>query len=150
MNNLSIGNRILILMVVGGVLLLTIAGIAWRNESDAVNSLKSVYEDRTVPLVDLSKIGELLDENTMELVIALQHDPRTPLSAAHDHPVDLHIDNFAKRATEINSLWGKYMATYLTEDEKRLAADFVAKRQAWIGKETGLLERIKGGITLLN
>lgn len=145
MNNLSIGKRILILMVVGGIMLLTVAGIAWRNESNAVNALKSVYEDRTVPLKDLSKIGELLGENTLELTLALQHDPRTPLAAAHDHPIDLHLDSFAKRRAEMNSLWDKYMATYLTEEEKNLAADFSAKRKLWVDKAAALLERIKGG-----
>jgi methyl-accepting chemotaxis protein len=145
MNNLSIGKRISILMVVGGLLLLTIAGIAWRNENDAINSLKSVYEDRTVPLVDLGKIGELLDENTLELLLILQHDPHGPLVSAHDHPTELHLERFAKRRAEINTLWDKYMATYLTEEEKRLAADFSAKRKAWVEKAAGLLERIKGG-----
>jgi methyl-accepting chemotaxis protein len=145
MNNLSISQRMLILMAVGGLLMLTIAGIAWRNESDAVNALKSVYEDRTVPLRDLGKISELLDENTRELLLSLQHDPRSPLASAHDHPIDLHMERFAKRRAEINTLWDKYMATYLTEEEKRLAADFAAKRKLWVDKAQGLLERIKGG-----
>jgi methyl-accepting chemotaxis protein len=144
MNNLSISQRMLVLVFVSSILMLTIAGIAWRNENNAVNALKSVYEDRTVPLKDLSKISELLGENTMELLLTLQHDPRSPLVSAHDHPIDLHLEHFAKRRAEINSLWEKYMATYLTEEEKRLAADFVAKRKLWVDKAAGLLERIKG------
>ena len=145
MNNLSISQRMLILMIVGGVLMLTIAGLAWRNENNAVSSLKSVYEDRTVPLLGLSKISELLGENTLELLLILQHDPRSPLAAAHDHAADLHLEHFAKRRAEVNTLWDQYMATNLTEEEKRLAADFVAKRKLWVDKAAGLLERIKGG-----
>ncbi len=145
MNDLSIGNRIFILTLVSGLLLLTIAGIAWRNENHAVNALKSVYEDRTVPLRDLSKVGELLNENTMELILTLQHDPKSPLVAAHDHPIDVHFERFAKRRAEITTLWDKYMATYLTEEEKRLAADFMAKRKFWVDKAASLLDRIKGG-----
>jgi methyl-accepting chemotaxis protein len=145
MNDISIGKRIYALMTVGGLLLLFIAGIGWRNESNAVAALQSVYEDRTVPLVDLSKIGDLLGENTMELVLALQHDPRSPMAAAHDHPVDVHLERFQKRRAEISRLWDKYMATYLTEEEKRLAADFTTKRKVWVEKAFSLLERIKGG-----
>ncbi len=145
MNDISIGKRIFALMTVGGLLLLMIAGIGWKNENNAVGALQSVYEDRTVPLVDLSKIGELLGANTMELVLALQHDPASPLAATHEHTVDIHLEEFLKRRAEINRLWDKYMATYLTAEEKRLAADFAAKRKAWVDKALALLERIKGG-----
>jgi methyl-accepting chemotaxis protein len=145
MNNLSIGQRILVLMLVAGVLLLAIAGIGWRNESNAVATLKSIYEDRVVPLNDLAKIGELLGDNTAELLLAIQHDPEGRLAAAHDHPIEIHVDAFAKRRAEITALWEKYMTTRLTEEEQRLAADFAAKRKVWVEAAAGLLERIKGG-----
>jgi methyl-accepting chemotaxis protein len=145
MNNLSIGQRLLVLMSVSGLVLLVIAGLGWRNESNAVEALRSVYEENTVPLVDLSKVGELLNENTMELLLALQHDPASPLAVAHDHPVDVHLEHFRKRRTEINALWDKYMATPQTAEEKRIAADFAAKRKAWADKAGSLLDRIKEG-----
>jgi methyl-accepting chemotaxis protein len=145
MNQLSIGSRIYILMIVGGLMMLTVAGIGWKNGNEAVASMKTMYEDRTVPLVDLAKVGELLNANTMELILVLQHDPNSPLVAAHNHPLEHHLELFAKRRTEISALWEKYMATYLTEEEKRLAVDFAAKRKAWVEKAAGLLERIKGG-----
>jgi methyl-accepting chemotaxis protein len=145
MNNLSIGKRIAILLMVGGVLLLVIAGIGWKNQSDAVAALQTVYEDRTVPMKDLDRIREQLDKNTVELFLAVQHDPRSPIAAAHDHPIDVHLENFAKRRAEITRLWDKYMATYLTEEEKQLAADFAAKRKTWVERASGLLDRMKGG-----
>jgi methyl-accepting chemotaxis protein len=145
MNNLSIGKRIFILMLAGGVLLLLVAGVAWRNQDSAVGALKSVYEDRTVPLYDLARVGELLGENTLELMLAIQHDPGGQLAAAHDHPVAVHQEKFAKRRAEITALWEKYMATYLTEEEKRLASDFAAKRKVWVETAAGLLERIGTG-----
>ncbi|MBU0753132.1 MAG: methyl-accepting chemotaxis protein [Gammaproteobacteria bacterium] len=145
MNNFSIGQRIAILMMAGGVLLLSIAFIGWKNERAAVAALQSVYDDRTVPLKDLSKIADLLSDNTLDLVISLQHDPRSPLVAAHNHPVDMHVDNFAKRRGEITVLWDKYMATYLTPEETRLAADFAEKRKAWVATAAALLDRIKNG-----
>jgi methyl-accepting chemotaxis protein len=145
MNNLSIGKRIFVLMMVAGVLLLTIAGIGWRNENHAVAALKTVFEDRVVPLRDLAKIGELLGDNTTELMLAIQHDPNGQLAAAHDHPIDVHLDHFNKRRVEITALWNKYMATHLTDQEKPLADDFAAKRKVWVEAAAGLLERIRGG-----
>ncbi|CAB1370738.1 methyl-accepting chemotaxis protein [Denitratisoma oestradiolicum] len=145
MNNLSIGKRIFILMMVASALLLTTAGIGWHNESNAVAALKTVYEDRVVPLRDLAKIGELLGDNTTELLLTIQHDPKGPLAAAHDHAVDIHVERFEKRRIEIGTLWDKYMATYLTEEEKPLASDFTAKRKVWMDRAADLIQRIKGG-----
>jgi len=145
MNNLSIAQRLLILMCVGGVLLLTVAGIGWRNESNAVAALETLYKDRAVPLADLGKISELLYENTLELMLAIQHDPQSSLAAVHDHPVDVHVKRFTERRAEIDVLWQGYMATYLTEEEKVLATDFASKRKVWVDKASGLLERVKGG-----
>ncbi|OHC66438.1 MAG: hypothetical protein A3H93_16815 [Rhodocyclales bacterium RIFCSPLOWO2_02_FULL_63_24] len=145
MHNISIGKRIFILMVVSSLLLLTVAGIGWRNESHAVASLKTVFEDRVTPLRDLAKIGELLGDNTTELLLVIQHDPKGPLAAAHDHPVDIHLENFGKRRAEINALWDKYMATRMSEREKQLAADFGAKRKIWVEQAASLMTRLKDG-----
>lgn len=145
MNHLSIGQRLSLLMIVCGLLLLTLAAIAWHNQNSAVATLKSVYEDRTVPLRDLSEISNLLAANTAELLLAIQHDPKGALAAAHAHPVDLHVESFAKRRKEISALWDKYLATQLTDEERRLAAEFADKRRVWVETATGLMERIKGG-----
>jgi len=145
MNNLSIGKRLMILMLVNAALLLAVAGIGWKLGGDAVSALETVYADRTIPLADLGKISTLLGDNTREILLAMQHDPKGAMAAAHDHPVDRHVEQFAQRRAEITALWDKYMATYLTEEEKRLAADFAAKRKAWVDTAADKLERIKGG-----
>jgi methyl-accepting chemotaxis protein len=144
-NHLSIGKRIFILLAAAGVLLLTVAGIGWNNQNRAVATLKSVFEDRVVPLRDLARIGELLGDNTTELLLTIQHDPKGQLAAAHDHPVDVHLERFDKRRAEIDTLWTKYMATYLTEEEKQLAADLTVKRKTWAEQASNLINRIKGG-----
>jgi methyl-accepting chemotaxis protein len=145
MKNLSIGQRLFLLMVCGAVMLLAIAGIGWKNQNESVASLKTVFEDRVVPLRDLAKIGELMGSNTTELLLAMQHDPKNTFAAVHNHPLDLHPQNFSMRRAEIDRLWQKYMATYLTEEEKELATDFAEKRKAWVEMSAGFFDRIKGG-----
>ncbi|MCF8199844.1 MAG: methyl-accepting chemotaxis protein [Sulfuritalea sp.] len=142
MNNLSIGFRITILMVVSGLLLVSIAAVGWFNGNTSVASLKSVYEDRAVPLKDLARIQELLAENTKEMFLATQHDPSSVLVSLHEHPIKLHIDLFKKRQTEINQLWDKFKATSLTDEEKKLADDFATQSAAWVKTSTGLMDRL--------
>jgi len=145
MNNLSIGKRLAILTLACAILVLVIAGIGWKNNSAAVNALREVYEDSTIPMADLARIDTLLNENTLEMFRAMQHDPRNPISVAHDHPVSNHYETFVKRRGEINKLWEKFMASHLTEEEKRLAADFADKRKVWVDKAMAIMEGMKSG-----
>ncbi|MDP3031077.1 MAG: methyl-accepting chemotaxis protein, partial [Rhodocyclaceae bacterium] len=147
MNNLSISKRIFILMLISSFAMLVIAGIGWRSEQRAISGVKSVYDYNVVPLVDLGEIGSLLAINTSELLLAMQHDPRSPTVDAHDHPLDVHLANFARRRTEINALWEKYMATDLNAEEKSLAGEFADASKVWMDKAAGLLERMKGGFS---
>jgi len=105
--------------------------VGWLGVNSATKGLQSVYEDRAVPMYDLSQIDSKIRENYNDLVLAFQHDPSGALAALHGHPVTQHLENVSKRKDEINALWQKYMATYLTEEEKVLAADVDAQRTAW-------------------
>jgi len=111
----------------------------------ASDSLKTVYEDRAVPLFDLAKINHLINENYAQVLLGLQHDPNGPLSRTHDHPLSLHTDAVRANNERIDAIWTKYMATYLTEEEKALAADFAAKRKAWLDKLQATVAALERG-----
>jgi len=139
----SISARLAAFTVFAGLLLVTIAAVGLLGGKKAVDALNSVYEDRTVPLVSIFRIAELRAANEKEILLILQRDPRSPLSGAHGQPLSEHFANFERRSAEINALWNKYMATNLSEEEKRLATDFASKRSAWISRARPLFERIK-------
>ncbi|MHB1429580.1 MAG: HAMP domain-containing methyl-accepting chemotaxis protein [Rhodocyclaceae bacterium] len=145
MNTHSIGFRLATFATAAGLLLAAIAAIGLQGEKQAVDALKTVYEDRTTPLVSLFRIAELRGANEKEILLMLQRDPRSPLADAHGQPPAVHFEHFERRSQEINALWDNYMATQLTAEEKRLAADFAAKRKAWIDKMQPLFGRIKAG-----
>jgi methyl-accepting chemotaxis protein len=145
MNMHTIGGRISLFATVAGLLLVAIAGLGLSGEKAAVDALKSVYENRAVPLTNLYHLAELRGANEKEILLILQRDPRSPLAEAHDRPLAAHFENFERRSLEINARWDKYMASGLSEEEKRLAAEFADRRKAWIGKMLPLFERIKAG-----
>jgi methyl-accepting chemotaxis protein len=60
--------------------------------------------------------------------------------------VSKHLDALQKGKEEIDSLWAKYMATQLSDEEKVLANDFAEKRKAWVAK----LEEAASGIAAGN
>lgn len=130
-NNMRMVSRLWLLSLsalAGFVVAIT---VGWLGVNGATKGLQSVYEDRAVPMYDLGQIDSRIRENYNDLVLAFQHDPSGALASLHGHPVGRHLENVSKRKDEINALWKKYMATYLTEEEKLLAADVDIRRTAW-------------------
>jgi methyl-accepting chemotaxis protein len=131
LNNLSIAKRIVILMAGGGILLFSIAFIGWRGMAQATHGLESVYQNRAVPMVDLSLLMSKFDGVYADLLRAFQHDPEGKTYALHDHPVTEHTNRVSKIQAEMDAIWARYMAHELSDEEQPLAADFADKRKRY-------------------
>lgn len=85
-------------------------------------SLKTVYEDRTVPAADLGEIESLVQASELLIVTALlRHDPLAVKAA---------IPRVEANQLKVIKLWNGYMATYLTPEEAELARVFEADLKA--------------------
>lgn len=109
-------------------------GMGWYMLDASHASLATVYNDRLIPMRQLSIILDRLNSNRTEMLLALQHNPTGSLASLHDHPTSIHLDAIGANAAEIDKQWQAYKATYLTEDEKKLVAVFDIKRDAWLAK----------------
>ena len=49
-----------------------------------------------------------MTENRSQIMLALQHDPRSEYSSLHDHPVSMHLEAIEKNAEEISAAFKKY------------------------------------------
>jgi methyl-accepting chemotaxis protein len=94
--------------------------------------LQTVYDDRTVPLHQLTRINALMQDNMREIQLALAHDPRLEESRLHQHDTALHLDRVDANIAVITQIWKEYMATYLTPEEKKLAEEFIAHRGRYV------------------
>ncbi|MCU0841511.1 MAG: methyl-accepting chemotaxis protein [Thiobacillaceae bacterium] len=128
LRDMSVGTRILILMLAGGLLLASITAIGWRGSAQLTSSLRTVYQDRVVPLAQLQEITFLLEENEREVLRAFQHDPEGKTHMLHDHPVSMHLESFDKRFKRIDEIWAQYMTRPLAAEEKGLADRFAQLR----------------------
>ncbi len=116
LSHLKIGTRLTILTVLMALFMSVIGIIGLRATSAAVSGLKTVYEDRTVPLIDLGKI--------LDNVHRIRVGAVTATSASSQDVVKEAIGRIQQRDQEIGALWSKYMATTLTPEEKQLADAF--------------------------
>ena len=122
--NLSIKARLTFIMTFMSVLLLGIGIIGLNGMSHTEAGLKTVYEDRTVPLGELGHIDDMLLRNRMALATALL----TPTPEV----ISERTAQVEKNIAEISKSWDGYMATNLTPEEKVLSDKFAVDRKAFV------------------
>ncbi len=124
--NLSIKARLIAILSFMAILLLGIGIMGLHGMVKTKAGLKSVYEDRTIPLGQVGEIQALLLENRLALAVA-QITP-TPEVIAES------IAKIESNSAEIGKLWDAYMATYLTPEEKILADKFTEDRKQFLAE----------------
>ena len=123
MNQLKVSTRLLMLIGTLSVLLVVIGAIGLWGINDANQSLKTVNDDRVVPLGQLAEIERRQLDSEIRLLNAIG-DPRSEeISRAE---TSLH-DN----AVAIDALWKAYTATKLTTEEARLVQAFADARSRY-------------------
>jgi methyl-accepting chemotaxis protein-1 (serine sensor receptor) len=113
LNNLTI--KSLLIFVIGFLSVLLVgSGVAGLYSLSSSNdSMRTIYEDRLMPMAQLDAVIRLLDKNRMSIVESLNGDPSM---------VAKRMDEVGKRSQEIQKNWEAYTATYLTDEEKKIAA----------------------------
>jgi PAS domain S-box-containing protein len=122
--NLTIKSRLIFTLSFLVVFLLGIEMLGLFGMSKANDGLKTVYEDRVIPLGQLEHIESLLHQSRLAIVAALV----TPTPKV----IDNNTATFEKNVKEITKTWEEYMATYLTPEEEKLAGKFTEDRKKFI------------------
>jgi hypothetical protein len=130
--NLTIKSRLIFTLSFLVAFLLGIEILGLFGMSKANDGLKTVYEDRVIPLGQLEHIESLL------------HQSRLAIAAALVTPTPEVIDNntaiFEKNFKEITKTWEEYMATNLIPEEEKLAGKFSEDRKKLVTE--GLLPAV--------
>ncbi len=123
LKNIAIKTRLV--AIIGFLLLACLAiGVGGLASLDSVNaSLKTVYEDRLVAMGQLDRVVRLANRHQLMLAKALTDDPA-------DHAAQMNA--LEKDIGDGDAVWASYSATFMTPEEKALAADFHAKRNAFL------------------
>ena len=122
LRNLRIGRR---LGLAFGLVLLLLAVVSWvgvQGSTRVFADLKTIYEDRTIPLKQIGEIDGLMLRNRI-LVMEMLRDP-TALPAL-DSQLQANI-------AQVSKTWKAYMDSYLTPQEKQLAEAFTQVRSSYV------------------
>jgi methyl-accepting chemotaxis protein len=114
MNHLSVKIRLFLLVVLLSLVSIIVGLTGLRGMSETVGGLRTVYEDRVVPLRDLKVIADLYAVNIVDTTHKVRNgnidwaESRKSLKEAREG---------------IASKWVTYKSTYLVEEEKKLVAE---------------------------
>jgi methyl-accepting chemotaxis protein len=122
--SMKISTRLLILIGSLSLLLITIGVIGLFGISSANDALKSVYEDRTVPLSQIADINRLNLRNRLAIATSLV-DPKPEEISQNTAEIEANM-------AAIGKVWDAYMATTLTPEEARLAKKFAQDRALFV------------------
>jgi hypothetical protein len=121
---MKVAHRILILIASASLVTALVSALSFWSQARSAAAIKTVYEDRTVPAVQIGTILELLTQNRLLIMeTVLRPEPER---------IDANLKAVVANRDRISEIWKAYMATYLTEEEKVLVAAFVAARDDWL------------------
>ena len=116
--------RLTLIMSFMAVLMIGVGIIGLYGMEKTEAGLKTVYEDRTIPLGQVGSIESMLLQNRLSIAVAL-NTPTAEVIADSTAAIENNI-------AEITRVWEAYMATTLTPEEKVLAEKFAANRKRFV------------------
>jgi aerotaxis receptor len=121
----TLNARLITLVATLGLFMLTIGLAGILSTRDSNTRMKSIYEDRAVPLAQLFEINDRMKDNTIA-----QYDAAANGRAGK--PIGDIAGRVAGNIETISKVWAEYMATYLTPEEKSVADTFTTKRKNYV------------------
>lgn len=132
LNNFSIKTRLSALISFAALLMVVIGVLGLKGMLSSNASLNDVYRDQLISTGRISQIMALMRDNRIQLLLALQHDPRSGYEALHQHPVDLHVDMVEANIEKISVIWQAYMTGSRGDKEQDLAREFGSQRAIFV------------------
>ncbi|ACT48161.1 methyl-accepting chemotaxis protein [Methylotenera mobilis] len=135
---LTVAQRLMVIIALAVVVVISQAAIGLFELSQVKNSLKSVYQDRMVPVGTLNQIAINMLKNRARLNAALGHYKATlgengqvtiELDAQYSNQQADFIENRMKEITEI---WDTYINSNLSPEERLLAEKFAKSRGQFV------------------
>ncbi|HEY0955160.1 MAG TPA: methyl-accepting chemotaxis protein, partial [Roseateles sp.] len=123
LKNIRIGPRLGLAFALVLGLLAAVAVLGRVSLGQVAAGLETVYQDRTVPLAQLGDVSRLTIRNRY-LLAEMMLKPEPAL-------IEKHAQEMATNIKAIDELLKQYLATHLTDEEKRLAERFVAARTSY-------------------
>ncbi len=126
LNHLKISIHLFMLIGLMALMLMGIGALGLQGINKANDSFKTAYEDRLLPLNQLTDIKALLQANQLAILTATL-TPQPEVIKKNTTQVEANLLSSKKS-------WKDYLATYLTEEEAKLAQLFIEAQGRFVSE----------------
>ncbi len=136
-NNITIKSQLMIVTGLISVLLVGIGGLGLYGINQTNDRLRTVYLDRTMPLIDLAGLLDGIQRSRLNVLLAA--NLRNVAAAKQRIKLIAELDD------EIKNSWQIYMKTVLTPEEKILANNFIRQWAAYRASRNNTMNFVING-----
>ena len=130
--NLTVKTKLLGMSLLLLLFMVAVGTIGMYGFKQSNQALNNVYQVNMKNNALLSKIDGQMRAVRIQLLLSLQHDPKSEFSSLHEHPTSAHTDLVKNYLTEIDKTWADYTAKLADKKGKELAEAFNKERQKTI------------------
>ncbi len=131
LNNIRITTRFASFIAVYWVSFIVVLGVSLWGLMNARDSLKDVHEQAMRRALLAEKSIAYTEQNRLQVLLAFQHAPDSPLAAMHDHPLSVHLDAITATRAKANEEIKALEADISDPQEQQLFATTQGPRAAW-------------------
>jgi len=145
MENIRITQRFVAVIVIYSIAFAAVIGVSLWGLISARDSLKNVHDDAMHAALLADQAILISVQNRMQILLAFQHAPESPLASAHTHPVSVHFDAINANRAEANRIF-KELDTMVSEPTEKEALEATrVSRTAWRDKFDQVVKAMNGG-----
>ncbi|MGE4377820.1 MAG: methyl-accepting chemotaxis protein [Burkholderiaceae bacterium] len=134
LNNIRITTRFASFIAVYWVSFVLVLGVSLWGLMNARDSLKDVHEQAMRRALLTEELIGGTDQNRLQVLLAFQHAPDSPLAAVHDHPLNMHLDAITATRAKVNEAIKALEAGLNDAQERQLFEAAQSARTAWRDK----------------
>jgi len=144
-NNLRITLRFVIVLSAFWLSGAVVIAVSYWGLSSARDSLKTVHDRAMVPALMAADLMDLTVQNRLQVILAFQHSPESPLASIHNHDISAHLNAIAANRDRITQIIKTIESSITEPDEKAVFEGTRASRTAWVAQLDEATKAIQAG-----
>ena len=147
LNNMSIRARLISVLGFMSLLLIVCGGVGLYGLHNSNEGLRTVYEDRVVPLQQLTSIDQMILRSRVALAAPIMRPDDNPQRTREE--IRTRVSEVERNMGEIERTWQAYMATQMTAEEQQLAEQYDKTYHTYAEQGIGImLELLRNGLII--
>ncbi len=143
--NIRITQRFVAVIVIYSIAFAAVMGVSLWGLMSARNSLKAVHDDAMKPAMLADESIDKIVQNRLQILLAFQHAPDSPLATIHNHPTNLHLEAIVANRTQANKIFKEMESSVSGTEEKAIFELTKTARTPWRDKLDQVVKAIQAG-----